>query len=128
MRSVVEGASDSTLRFRSPLRALLRLDVGVLDHRLPFAELDLDEVAKLAGRRGKALEADIFEFRLNIRTVDDRAQRGVELADGGRRRPGRRDEACPGVEVEAGDAGLVHGRQVWEQRAALEARYRQCAH
>src|ERR1700733_2608341 len=87
----------------------LRLDVGVLDHLLPFAELDLDVIAAFARRRGKALKADILEFRLNVRAVDDGTQRGVELGSDGRRRSGRRDKPRPGVEVEALDAGLIHG-------------------
>jgi len=81
-----------------------------LSSLLPFAELQLDEVAKLVGRRGKALEADVLEFRLHIRAVDDRAQRLVELGDDVRRRAGRRDQAGPGIEVKTFDAGFVHGR------------------
>ena len=71
------------------------------DHLLPLDELGLDVVAELIGRRGKAFEADILEFRLHLRAVDDLAQRAVELGDDVGRRAGRRDEAGPGVEVEA---------------------------
>src|SRR5271167_4547046 len=91
-------------RGRMRQRRSVRPDVGVLDHLAPLAELDLDEVAELAGRRGKALEADILEFRLDLRAVDDRAQRGVELGHDIGRHAGRCNEAGPGVEFEAFDA------------------------
>src|SRR5215831_5830353 len=42
--------------------------------------------------------------------------------------PGRRDEASPGIEIEAFYSGLIHGRQVRIKRAPLYARYRQRAH
>src|ERR1700734_3767794 len=84
----------------------LSLDIGVLDHLLPVAELRLDEVAECLGRAGKALEADILEFCLNVRTVDDFAQRAIELCHDVRRRPGGRDQTGPGVQLEAGYAGL----------------------
>ena len=39
--------------------------------------------------------------------------------------PAGREEAGPGIHVEAGHAGLVHGRQLRKQRAALDARHRE---
>src|ERR1700688_1099558 len=95
-------------------QASLRLDVGVLDHLAPLAELNFYEVAKLALCAGKTLEADVAEFRLGVRAVDDLAQRGVELRHDFRWRTGRRDQASPGIEFEALDAGFVHGRQIGE--------------
>src|SRR5262249_60132022 len=105
----------------NPPRTSIQLDVGVFDHLSPEGELRLNEVAQLFGRRGKSLEAYILELRLSLRAVDDLAQRAVELGDDLRRRAGGRDEARPGIEIEAFDAGLVHGRQVGEQRAASDA-------
>src|SRR6516165_10370147 len=97
-------------RVRAP--GLLRLNVGVLDHLAPGRELLLDVAAELLGRRGKSFEADVLELGLDVRAVDDFAQGAVELGDHRGRRPGRRDEAGPGIEVEALDAGFVERRQI----------------
>src|SRR6516225_8039556 len=106
-----------------PPRTSIQFDVGVLDHLSPVGELRLDEVAQFFGRRGKSLEAYILELCLGLRAVDDLAQGAVELGHDLRRRAGGCDQARPGVEIEALDAGLVHGRQVGEQRATPDARH-----
>src|SRR5690348_700093 len=91
---------------------LTRLDAGLLDHLLPLAELDLDEVAELAGRAGKGLEAHRLEPALDGRVIDDPPQLLVEPVDDLRRRARGRDDPGPGIEVEAGHAFLVEGRQL----------------
>src|SRR6516164_7659840 len=102
-------------------RRSLQLNIGVLDHFSPQRELRLDEIAQLFRRRGEAFETDILESRLHLRTLDNGPQSGVKLRDDLRRSARRRDQARPGIEVEAFDAGLVHCRQIGEQRAALDA-------
>jgi hypothetical protein len=47
---------------------------------------------------------------------------------GGPRRAGRHPGGGRGIEIEAFDSGLVHGRQVRIERTALYARYRQRPH
>jgi len=82
------------------------LDVGVLDHLSPEGELRLDEVAQLFGRRGESFELDILESGLNLWTVDDRAQRALELGYDLRRRAGRRDRrlmASPAPRTSSGN-------------------------
>src|SRR5262245_63734094 len=81
--------------------ASIRIDAGVLDHLSPHAELDLDESPQLLGRAGKSLEADGFELGLDVRAVDDVAQRAGEFRHDRRRRSGRGDEAGPRSELEA---------------------------
>ena len=73
---------------RSP--ASIRLDVGVLHHLLPYAELNLDESCQFLRRAGKSLESHVLEPRLDVRAVDDLAQRCVEFLHNRRRRAGRR--------------------------------------
>src|ERR1700730_7838444 len=84
----------------------LRPDAGVLDHLAPHSELHLDEIAQFLRRAGESFEADVAEFCLNVGLVDDLAQRAVEPRHHRRRRAGRRNEAGPGVEVEAGQSRL----------------------
>src|SRR5271169_2388561 len=97
-------------------RASLRLNAGVLNHLRPLAELQLDKVAELGRRRRKAVEADIAEFLLGRRVVDDLADRAVELGDDSGRRAGGRYESGPGVELKAFQPRLVERRQIREQR------------
>src|SRR5690348_8369452 len=101
------------------------LDPGVRDHLAPIVELNLDVAAELVRRRGERLEADGLELRLDVRVVDDLAQLAVEPSDDLRRGARRCNDAGPRIEIEAGHAGLVHGRQIGEQRAALQPRHRQ---
>ena len=51
--------------------ASIRLDVGVLGHLSPHAELNLDESCQLLGRAGKSLKPHVLEARLNVRAIDD---------------------------------------------------------
>jgi tripartite-type tricarboxylate transporter receptor subunit TctC len=51
--------------------ASIRLDVGVLGHLFPHAELNLDECSQLLRRAGKSLKPHVLEPRLNVRAVDD---------------------------------------------------------
>src|ERR1700730_14705202 len=125
--SVGSGNSDAEHARRNLRPRLLRLDAGVPDHLAPLVQLDLDEVPELLGRAGKRLEADVAEFRVDVRIIDDLAQLLIELRHDGRRRMGRRDDPGPRIHVEAGDPGLVQCRQLRKQRAALQARHRECA-
>src|SRR5258706_308975 len=88
-------------------RALFRLDAGVLDHLAPFAELVLDQLRELLGRARECLETRIAESRFHLGAVDDLAQLGVEQRDDIRRRAGRREDAGPGIHVEASHSRLV---------------------
>src|SRR5215831_2728319 len=51
--------------------ASIRLDVCVLDHLSPHAELNLDECCQLLRRAGKSLEAHVLEPCLNVWAVDE---------------------------------------------------------
>src|SRR5260370_442955 len=88
-------------------QALFRLDAGVLDHLAPFAELVLDQLRELLGRARECLETRIAESRFHLGAVDDLAQLGVEQRDDIRRRAGRREDAGPGIHVEASHSRLV---------------------
>src|SRR5262245_24267123 len=60
---IAEGACASS--------ASIRLDVCVLDHLSPHAELNLDECCQLLRRAGKSLEAHVLEPCLSVWAVDD---------------------------------------------------------
>src|SRR6266699_2944051 len=121
------GSGNSDVEHSSRNSRLLRLDAGVSDHLAPLVQLDLDEVPELLGRAGKRLEADVAEFRFDVRIIDDLAQLLIELRHDRRRRMGWRDDPSPRIHVEAGYPGLVQCRQLRKQRAALQACHRECA-
>src|SRR5690349_2674156 len=89
-------------------RRSIRLDVGVLDHLPPERQLSLDVVAEFFWRRRETFETDILEPGLCFGTIDDLAQRRVELGHDLRRRTGRCDQASPGVEIETFDAAFIY--------------------
>src|SRR5579864_364240 len=101
--------------------ASIWLNVGVLDHLPSVNDFGLHVVSQLLRGAGKSLEAYVLEFCLDIRVVDDLAQRSVELGYDFRWCARRRNETGPGIQVEAFDSGLIHCRQVREQRTALYA-------
>src|SRR5258707_11394066 len=68
-----------------------------------------------------------FMLQLDILVVDDFAQLLVKLRHDRRRRVGGGDDTGPRIHVEAGHSGFVQRRQFWQQRAALQARYRKRA-
>src|SRR5262249_17161126 len=51
--------------------ASIRLDVGVLGHLFPHAELNLNESSQFLRCAGKSLEAHVLEARLDVGAVDD---------------------------------------------------------
>src|SRR6266550_4927316 len=101
--------------------ASIWLDVGVLDHLFPHAELNLYKSPQFLRRAGKSLEAHVFELRQDVWVIDDVAQCVVEFRHDRRRRSSRRNETSPSIEIEAFYSSLVHGRQVRIERAPLYA-------
>ena len=67
----------------------------------PVNDLGLHVVSQLSRGAGKTLEADVLEFRLDVRAVDDLAQRAIELDHDFRRCARRRNETGPSIEIEA---------------------------
>src|SRR5262249_37463006 len=92
------ASTDSVAKAARASLVSIRLNVGVLGHLFPDAELNAHERSQLLRRAGKPLEADVIEPRLNLSAVDDLAQRGVEFVDNRRRCAGRRDQTSPSIE------------------------------
>ena len=106
-------------------RAQLHLDIGGLDHRPPFLHLGLlmggEHLRRLLGAR-RHFEPDIGEALAHRRIGQRLDHRGVELGDNILRRSLRHPERRPQFDVEAGQAGFIHRRNVGRRRYALGRR------
>ena len=76
-----------------PGRALLRLDVGELDHLRPPLGLLGDELAELRGRHHQNRAAQVLEPPLDLRIGERGVDLAVEQIDDFGRRVGRRADS-----------------------------------
>ncbi|MNJ74701.1 hypothetical protein D3C77_716790 [compost metagenome] len=78
-------------------------------------------------RAGEGIEPQARQPLFHVRLGDHLIDRGIQFGHDLRRHAGRAEVAVPGVEVEILHAGLGHGRQVRDDRAAFGGRHRQGA-
>src|SRR5262245_60799914 len=110
----------TTLCEALPNNSVSRLHASRCDHAAPLRSLAVDVVGEFLRRATQHVDALLLQ-RLNHiarleRVVDD----ARELVDDVGRRAGGRHQAAPDTGVEALEASLLHGGQVWRNTRAFE--------
>src|SRR5262249_40180775 len=108
----------STLFIENPS---LHLSAGGFNDRGPFGNFRLDIGGELLRRAANEIDAEIGERGLDRRIRERRPERAVERCNHLLRRTRGRNQPVPRRGVEILDAELVDGRNVGQDRAALEA-------
>src|SRR5258706_10109343 len=90
-------------------------DPELPDHLRPLRDIRSQECGELLRRVARELDALAARALLELRQVQDSPRLRVELRDASLRRPGRRDQTVPGVDVdgiaELGEGGNVRGER-----------------
>src|SRR5881397_1519926 len=91
-----------------------------LDDLRPDRNLGLDDVGELRRRVADDLHTQRGELLAHVGTRQNLGGLRMKLRNDRRRRPGRRKQPEPGCRIEAREALLGHGRQIWHRCRTLD--------
>src|SRR3954470_20953213 len=123
-------ASSRTSVMRMVLESAVSLggDAGGLDDGAPFGELGVDESAEFGSRTGDHDHSEVGQASLDRLVTQHSLQVGVQPVPNGGIEALGRDDTQPAQSVEAGHAGLRHGRHVRQLRSAVGGRHGEHTH